>query len=103
MALLVLALAAAWIACVNFGAIFQLAASTVAPHALGSFFGFVNFIANLGAVLFTLIFGLAKDLAGAFYWGFGGLAVCAIAAYLLGRKVLESDCAGDSCRAPDIG
>jgi nitrate/nitrite transporter NarK len=96
--LLVLALAAAWVACVNFGSLFHLAASAVNDQALGSFFGFVNFIANLGAVLFTLVFGLAKDLTGAFQWGFLAMAICAALAIALGRGVLRADCAADSCR-----
>jgi len=96
--MLVLALAAAWVACVNFGSLFHLAASAVNAQALGSFFGFVNFIANLGAVLFTLVFGLAKDLTGAFHWGFAAMAICAALAIALGRGVLRTDCAADSCR-----
>jgi MFS transporter, NNP family, nitrate/nitrite transporter len=100
LALLILALTAAWVACVNFGALFQLAASAVEARALGSFFGFVNFIANLGAVLFTMLFGLAKDVTGAFFWGFGAMALFAALAFMFGRRILIAECGRSSCRAP---
>jgi MFS family permease len=95
---LALALAVAWVSCINFGSFFHLAASAVGAEALATFFGFVNFLANLGAVLLTLSFGMVKDLTGSLYWGFGGLAVIAAAAFFGGRGALKRDCAGDSCR-----
>jgi MFS family permease len=95
---LTLALITAWVSCVNFGALFHLAGSAVGPEVLATFFGFVNFLANLGAVLLTLSFGITKDLTGSLYGSFGGLAALALAAFLLCRGMLRRDCAGDSCR-----
>ena len=65
---------AAWFASINFGAIFQLASRATSPDSMGGLVGFINFLANIGAVLFTLLFGWMKDAAGSFGWSFAVLA-----------------------------
>ena len=54
------AIVVAWFASINFGAIWHLAAQTAAPGAMGTVLGFINFLANLGAVAFTIMFGWTK-------------------------------------------
>ena len=93
---LVSALAAVWFASLNFGALFDLVSRTVNSASLATGFGFVNFLANLGAVIFTLIFGLAKDLTGSFFGGFLIMALAAAMAYLCGKRILGRDCATES-------
>jgi nitrate/nitrite transporter NarK len=86
---LFLALAAVWFASLNFGALFELVSRTVNSASLATAFGFVNFLANLGAVIFTLIFGLAKDFTGTFFGGFMIMALAATIAYFFGRNILQ--------------
>lgn len=93
---LVLALTAVWFANVNFGALFELVSRTVSSESLATAFGFVNFLANLGAVIFTLLFGLAKDLTGSFFGGFMIMALAAAMAYFLGKTILRRDCVIDT-------
>jgi nitrate/nitrite transporter NarK len=88
---LVLALAAVWFASLNFGAIFELVSRTANPASLATTFGFVNFLANLGAVLFTFAFGLAKDINGTFFGGFLVMALAAAIAYFFGKNVLRRE------------
>jgi len=95
--LLFLAVSAAWFSCINFGAFFHLASTTVEQESLGTIIGMVNFLANVGAVLFTLMFGFAKDETGSLSSGFIVLAVLAIGAFALGRRVLLRECGPDSC------
>lgn len=83
-----LALLASWFASINFGAIFHLAAKATASDSYATLFGFINFLANMGAVLFTLIFGFMKDTTGSFTWGFFILAVLAFATFALNVKGL---------------
>jgi MFS transporter, NNP family, nitrate/nitrite transporter len=97
MVTLVLALIAVWFASLNFGALFELVSRTVNSASLASAFGFVNFLANLGAVIFTLIFGLAKDYTGSFFGGFLIMALAASVAYFNGRNVLRQNCAAQTC------
>ena len=87
--LLLLALSAAWFASINFGALFLLASRATSPGSLGTLFGFINFLANLGAVLFTLMFGFAKDVTGSLSMGFGILALLCAGAFLLGGATLD--------------
>jgi MFS family permease len=94
--LLFLAFLAAWFSSVNFGAFFHLASKTVRSESLATLFGFVNFLANLGAVLFTLAFGFAKDATGSLSWGFGLLSIAALLALFSGRGILKRDCTVDS-------
>jgi NNP family nitrate/nitrite transporter-like MFS transporter len=96
--LLPLALLAAFFSCVNFGAFFHLASTIIEAGSLATLIGFINFLANLGAVLFTLLFGFSKDAAGTFAWGFGVLAVLAFGSFALGQGILRKDCTRDSCR-----
>ena len=95
--LLSLALLAAWVSCINFGAFFHLASTVTTADSLATLFGFVNFLANLGAVLFTILFGLLKDATGTFTWGFGILGILGAGGFLLGRVILSRDCSADSC------
>lgn len=88
---LVLALAAVWFASLNFGAIFELVSRAANPDSLATTFGFVNFLANLGAVLFTLVFGLAKDFTGSFFGGFLIMALAAAMAYFFGKDGLRRE------------
>lgn len=94
---LVLALAAVWFASLNFGALFELVSRTVNSASVATAFGFVNFLANLGAVIFTLIFGLAKDLTGTFFGGFLIMALAAATAYFFGKDILQRACTKDRC------
>jgi nitrate/nitrite transporter NarK len=84
-----LALLASWFASINFGAIFHLAAKATAADSYATLFGFINFLANLGAILFTLMFGFMKDVTGSFTWGFFILAVLAFATFALNTKALR--------------
>ncbi|UCB49433.1 MAG: MFS transporter [Deltaproteobacteria bacterium] len=95
--LLSLALLAAWVSCINFGAFFHLASTVTTVDSLATLFGFVNFLANLGAVLFTIVFGLLKDTTGTFTWGFGILGILGAGGFLLGKVILSRDCSADSC------
>ena len=95
--LLVLAILAAWFSSINFGAFFHLASSAVKPESIATLIGFVNFLANLGAVLFTLSFGFAKDATGSFKWGFGLMMVLCLVALAIGRGTLKRECSSDSC------
>ena len=76
---------AAWFASFNFGAIFQLASRIVPSHSAGTVFGFINFIANVGAFFFTFLFGWFKDETGSFTWGFGILVAFCLSSFWLGR------------------
>jgi MFS family permease len=84
-----LSLLAAWFASINFGAFFLLASRAVSTESLATFFGFINLLANLGAILFTIMFGWVKDSLGSFSWGFGILTLLSLGAFLVGRSVLN--------------
>ncbi|MBW1997142.1 MAG: MFS transporter [Deltaproteobacteria bacterium] len=99
--LLFLAISAAWFSCINFGAFFHLASTMVKRESLGTIIGVVNFLANLGAVLFTLAFGLAKDWAGSLSSGFIVLTILAILAFAFGRGILRRECGVSSCQQQD--
>jgi MFS family permease len=86
-----LALLAAWFASINFGAFFQIASRAVAAESLGLFFGFINFLANLGAIGFTLAFGWMKDRFGTLSGGFGLMAALCVLAVVLGYFLLQAD------------
>lgn len=101
--LLPLALLAALFSCINFGAFFHLASTAVESGSLATLIGFVNFLANVGAVLFTLLFGLSKDATGTFSWGFGVLALLAAGALAAGHAILKRDCTRDSCQVEQPG
>jgi MFS family permease len=79
-----LALLASWFASINFGAVFQLAARLTVADSYATLFGFINFLANIGAI-FTLLFGFMKDMAGSFTWGFAVLSIIALAAYIMSK------------------
>lgn len=85
-----LAILAAWFASVNFGAIFQLASRATAPDSMGGLVGFINFLANIGAVLFTLLFGWMKDASGSFGLSFAVLAFLCLMTIIGIRRLEES-------------
>jgi NNP family nitrate/nitrite transporter-like MFS transporter len=85
----VLALLAAWFASVNFGAFFDLASRSVPSDSLGSLVGFINFLANLSAMLLAILFGWLKDTVGSFSWAFLILTVFGLTIYLVGRNSLK--------------
>jgi len=84
-----LALLGAWFGSINFGALFQLASRLAAVESLGTLLGFVNFLGNLGAVLFTLLFGWSKDTLGSFGWGFAILAPLTALTLAAGLRILS--------------
>jgi NNP family nitrate/nitrite transporter-like MFS transporter len=86
---LAMALMAAWFSSFNFGAFFHLASSATSASSLGTLLGFFNFLANLGAIVFALMFGWMKDNTGTFSWGFAILAALSVGAYLIGRTPLR--------------
>jgi len=81
---LIMVLVAAWFASINFGALFHVAAQITPSHSYATMFGFINFLANMGAMIFTMMFGFFKDYTGTFTWGFAVLACCCMAALLFG-------------------
>jgi nitrate/nitrite transporter NarK len=85
---LVLSLLGAWFGSVIFGALFQLAYRSAPADSMGILLGFINFLANLGAAAFTLLFGWSKDSLGSFTWGFAFLCPLAAAALLAGWRGL---------------
>jgi MFS family permease len=85
---LAMAVLAAWFASINFGAIFQLASRATSPDSMGGLVGFINFLANIGAVLFTLLFGWMKDAAGSFGWSFAVLAFLCLTV-IIGVRIPE--------------
>ncbi len=94
---LLLALSAALISCINFGALFHLASTVTDTDSLATLLGFVNFLANVGAIFFTMLLGFSKDATGTLTWGFGMLGVLGLAAFIMGGLILRRDCSGDSC------
>jgi len=87
--ILTLALLAAWFASVNFGAMFHVAARITPSHSFATMFGFINFLANIGAMLFTMMFGFFKDATGTFAWGFAVLACLCVSAFLAGLAIFR--------------
>lgn len=71
------------LASVNFGSIFQLASQATGTGNLGVLLGFVNMLANVGAIIFTLFLGWFKDQTGSFSLSFLFLAAACISAGLL--------------------
>jgi fucose permease len=86
---LVLSLSTALFASINFGAFFHFASRAIPPGSLGTLFGFINLIANLGAIILTLMFGWIKDAVGSFSYGFAVLALGGFLAFLNGRVVIR--------------
>jgi nitrate/nitrite transporter NarK len=92
---LTLALLAAWFSSVNFGAIFHMVSQTASPESLGSLIGFINLLAVLCTIIFTLMFGWVKDATGSFSWAFAVLAILSITVFLGGRIPLQKKYAHD--------
>ena len=74
---------------VNFGAIFTIASRVTTDSSLATLFSFVNFFANMGSVIFTLMFGWMKDYTGSFSSGFAVLAMLSAAAFFAGRSTFK--------------
>ena len=83
-----LSLLVAWFGSVVFGSLFQLASRSAQADSLGVMLGFINFLANLGAAAFTLLFGWSKDTLGSFTWSFVFLTPLAAAALVAGWRIL---------------
>ena len=86
---LVVAFLMAWFAASNFGAFWQIAGRSAPDGSVGTLFGFINFLANLGTVFFTLTFGWVKDQTGTFSLGFGVLAVFTALSLMAGFNVIR--------------
>lgn len=85
-----LALAATGCGALNFGSLFQLAGKIAPPERLGGLIGSINFLANLGAGMMILFFGMLKDYAGDFTWGFLALAAISLAVLIPGQRALRN-------------
>jgi len=92
---LTLALLAAWFSSVNFGAFFHMASQTISSESLGSLIGFINLLAVLCTIVFTLMFGWVKDATGSFSWAFAVLAILSITVFLGGRNSLRKKYASE--------
>lgn len=68
-----------WFVSVPFGAIFSYASLTSHRPASGRELSLINFIANIGALVFPPVVGSALDLTGSFTVGFGILALAGLA------------------------
>ena len=62
--MMILIVAGVALASVNFCSIFQLASRATGAGNLGGLLGFVNLLANVGAICFTLLLGWFKDQTG---------------------------------------
>jgi MFS family permease len=80
-AALLLGLGVAWFGSVTFAAFFHVASLSIRPEAMGTLFGFINLLANVGAVGFIIVFGTVRDATGSFAWGFGIMAAVTAMAY----------------------
>jgi MFS family permease len=85
-----LALTATWFASINYGAFFYLASRTAPVDSQATVIGLVNFLANLGAILFTLLFGFLKERFGTFEGGFIVLAALALIAFVWSHSLKET-------------
>ena len=89
-----LVLLASLLGSINFGAIFHLVSDAATFESMGSLLGLTNFVANMGAVLFTLLFGWVKDTSGSFGWGFAVLALLGLmtfaVSYFSGKSITRS-------------
>lgn len=74
---------------INFGAVFHLASQATPSDSMASLIGLVNFVANMGAVVFTLLFGWVKGATGSFGWGFAILAILGLMTFTVGQRLLH--------------
>ena len=74
---------------INFGAIFHLASKATTADSMASLMGLVNFVANMGAVVFTLLFGWVKGTTGSFGWGFAVLAFLSLMTFTVSQLLLH--------------
>jgi MFS family permease len=88
----IMAVAAAWFASINFGALFQLATRATTTNSLGTLIGFINLLGNVGFISFTFLFGFTKDKFDALSWSFPILSFLCLAAFLLGYIPLQKLC-----------
>jgi nitrate/nitrite transporter NarK len=73
-----------WFAAMPFGAIFTYSSLILGDRASGRDLSLINFVGNLGALLFPPAVGYALDITGSFVLGFGVVA----AAGLIGSTVV---------------
>jgi len=88
---LVLALVASFFGSITFGSFFEIVGKACPPQSLASVFGFVNMLANVGAVGFTLALGWSKDLTGTFAFGFAMMAGVTVLALVLGQRTIKAE------------
>jgi len=82
-----LVLAAIWFGSVVFGALFHLAAKATYSLSQGTLFGVINFLGNVGAILFTILFGLSKEVFGSFHLGLPLLAAFSFVGFFAFRSI----------------
>jgi MFS transporter, ACS family, D-galactonate transporter len=86
---IILVLLASLLGSINFGAIFHLVSHATTADSMGSLLGLTNFVANIGAVLFTLLFGWMKDTNGSFGWGFAVLSFLSLVTFALSHHFMR--------------
>jgi MFS transporter, ACS family, hexuronate transporter len=86
---LMLALLVGLFGSINFGAVFHLTSQATTSDSVGSLIGLVNFVANMGAAVFTLLFGWVKGTTGSFGLGFAILAFLGIMTFAVGQLLLH--------------
>jgi fucose permease len=86
---IILVLLASLLGSINFGAIFQLVSHATPSDSMGSLLGLTNFVANIGAVLFTLLFGWVKDTSGSFGSSFAVLSFLSLMTFVLSHLFIR--------------
>ena len=61
-----------------FGPLFIVPVEVLGPRMAGTATGFSNLFANIGGVLTAFAFGMVKDRAGSFTWGYLGISVLCV-------------------------
>jgi MFS family permease len=74
---------------INFGAVFHLTSLATTSDSMASLMGLVNFVANMGAVVFTLLFGWVKGATGSFGLGFAILAFLGLMTFAVSQFLLH--------------
>jgi MFS family permease len=91
--MIVLVVLVSFFASINFGAFWQLAGKLASQESLGTAFGFVNLLANIGTAGFTIMFGYFKESTGTFLWGFGTMSVLIFMTLVSGGPILMREVA----------
>ncbi len=66
-----------------FGPIFLVPVEVLGPRIAGTATGVANLFANIGGFLTAYAFGVVKDQAGSFAWGYRGISVLCVAGVVL--------------------